>query len=69
MSKSSSRRATPRSGTGRSRKSNAPGLDIMERDMRRAKLKNEQLKVELEKVQPLVVMDLADGVLYMYTSV
>ena len=50
MSKSSSRRATPRSGTGRSRKSNAPGLDIMERDMRRVKLKNEQLKVELEKV-------------------
>ena len=48
MSKSSSRRATPRSGTGRSRKSNAPGLDIMERDMRRVKLKNEQLKVELE---------------------
>ena len=50
MSKSSSRRGTPRSGTGRSRKSNAPGLDIMERDMRRVKLKNEQLKVELEKV-------------------
>jgi len=46
-----SRRSTPRSGTAKSRKSNVLGLDIMERDLKREKSKNEELKLELERVK------------------
>ncbi len=46
----SSRRATPRGGT-KTKKTSSAGLDIMERDLKREKIKNQELSLELERVK------------------
>ena len=46
----SSRRATPRGGT-KTKKTSSAGLDIMERDLKREKIKKRVLSLELERVK------------------
>ena len=46
----SSRRATPRGGT-KTKKTSSAGLDIMERDLKREKVRNQELSLELERIK------------------